>query len=151
MQLNASLYRYDYTDLQLVYFDQGSSQVANVGEATGQGLEVDMRWVPSARALGRDGRPLAAGYRDHGRDRHHRGRRLRGCDGKSLPSAPEVSGSAILSYKWPMASGHRFFTTEYIYRSEAFGGPDNFPDATADAWDEFGFSASVTGPTIRGT
>ena len=33
LQLNASLFRYDYKDLQLVYFDTGSSLVANVGDS----------------------------------------------------------------------------------------------------------------------
>ncbi len=138
MQLNASLYRYDYTDLQLVYFDQGSSQVANVGEATGQGLEVDLRWVPNSHWDATVGLSLLDTEITDATDIIAVGA-CEACDGKSLPSAPEVSGSAIVSYKWPMASGHGFFTTEYIYRSEAFGGPDNFPDATADAWDEFSF------------
>ena len=61
------------------------------------------------------------------------------CDGNSLPFAPEVSGSAILTYRTPIGSGEGFFTTEYVYRSEMFGGPDNLPDATVDSWDEFNF------------
>ena len=138
LQLNASLYSYDYTDLQLVYFDQGSSQVANVGEATGQGLEVDLRWVPNSHWNTTLALSLLDTEITDATDIIAVGA-CEACDGKSLPSAPEVSGSAIVSYKWPMASGHGFFTTEYIYRSEAFGGPDNFPDATADAWDEFSF------------
>jgi iron complex outermembrane receptor protein len=138
LQLNTSLYYYEYTDLQLVYFDQGSSQVANLGEAQGQGLEVDLRWVPNSHwdttvALSlldteiTDATDIIAAEA------------CEDCEGKSLPSAPEVSGSAIVSYKWPMASGQGFFTTEYMYRAKAYGGPDNFPDATADSWDEFAF------------
>jgi iron complex outermembrane receptor protein len=138
MQLNASLYRYDYTDLQLVYFDQGSSQVANVGEATGQGLEVDLRWVPNSHWDTTVALSLLDTEITDATDIIAVGA-CEACDGKSLPSAPEVSGSAIVSYKWPMATGHGFFTTEYIYRSKAYGGPDNFPAATADSWDEFGF------------
>jgi iron complex outermembrane recepter protein len=61
------------------------------------------------------------------------------CDGKSLPFAPEVSASTILTYRTPIATGEGFFTTEYIYRSEMFGGPDNIQDAAVDAWDEFNF------------
>ena len=61
------------------------------------------------------------------------------CDGNNLPFAPEVSASTILTYRMPIASGEGFFTTEYIYRSEMFGGPDNMPDATVESWDEFNF------------
>ncbi len=32
-----------------------------------------------------------------------------------------------------------FFTTEYVYRAEMFGGPDNLPDATVDSWQEVNF------------
>jgi iron complex outermembrane receptor protein len=138
MQLNASLYHYDYTDLQLVYFDQGSSQVANVGKAKGQGLEVDLRWVPSTHWDTTLGLSLLDTEITDATDIIAVGA-CEACDGKSLPSAPEVSGSAIVTYKWPMASGQAFFTTEYLYRSKAYGGPDNFPDAMADAWDEFAF------------
>jgi hypothetical protein len=48
LQLNTALFLYDYVDLQLVYFASGSSQVANVGEARGKGIEIDLRWVPNA-------------------------------------------------------------------------------------------------------
>ena len=150
MQLNASLYRYDYTDLQLVYFDQGSSQVANVGKARGQGTR-DGPALGAERALGRDRRPLAPRHRDHGRDRHHRVGACEDCDGKSLPFAPEVSGSAILSYKWPMASGEGFFTTEYIYRSEMFGGPGQLPGRDGGRLGRVQLPRSATGRTIRGT
>jgi iron complex outermembrane receptor protein len=44
-----------------------------------------------------------------------------------------------MSYEWPMASGEEFFTTEYVYRSKMYGGPDNIADATVDSWDEFAF------------
>jgi len=37
------------------------------------------------------------------------------------------------------ASGEMFFTTEYVYRSKMYGGPDNIPDATVDSWDQVAF------------
>jgi iron complex outermembrane receptor protein len=138
LQLNASLFHYEYTDLQLVYFDQGSSQVANVGEARGQGLEVDLRWVPNAHWDATVGLSLLDTEITDATDIIAIGA-CGDCDGKSLPFAPEVSGSTILTYRTPIASGEGFFTTEYIYRSEMFGGPDNIPDAAVDAWDEFNF------------
>ncbi len=138
LQLNASLFRYDYTDLQLVYFDTGSSLVANVGEARGQGLEVDLRWVPTEHWDATFGLSLLDTEITDATDIIDLGA-CEDCAGNNLPFAPEVSGSAIITYRTPMKSGEVFFTTEYVYRSEMFGGPDNFPDATVDGWDEFNF------------
>lgn len=138
MQLNASLFHYDYTDLQLVYFDQGSSQVANVGEARGQGLELDLRWVPDEHWDATVGLSLLDTEITDATDIIEVGA-CGDCEGNKLPFAPEVSASTILTYRTPIASGEGFFTTEYIYRSEMHGGPDNIPDATVDAWDEFNF------------
>jgi iron complex outermembrane receptor protein len=138
LQLNASLFRYDYTDLQLVYFDQGSSQVANVGEARGQGLELDLRWVPNDRWDAAVGLSLLDTEITDATDIIEVGA-CGDCDGNNLPFAPEVSASTILTYRMPIASGEGFFTTEYVYRSKMHGGPDNIPDATVDAWDEFNF------------
>ncbi len=138
LQINASLFRYDYTDLQLVYFDTGSSLVANVGEARGQGLEVDLRWVPGASFDATVGLSLLDTEITDADEIEAIGA-CGDCDGNNLPFAPEVSGSAILTYRNPTASGERFFTTEYVYRSEMFGGPDNIDDAAVNSWDEFNF------------
>ena len=134
-----TLYRYDYTDLQARLLRpgllaggerrRGDGPGTRGGPALGAELSTGTR-----RSASRCSTP-----RSRTRPTSSPSARCEDCDGKSLPSAPEVSGSAIVSYKWPMASGHGFFTTEYIYRSKAYGGPDNFPDATADAWDEFSF------------
>ncbi len=140
VQLNASLFLYDYVDLQLVYFDSGSSQVANVGEARGQGLEVDMRWVPSDRWDVTLGLSLLDTEITDADDIEALGA-CGDCDGNSLPFAPEASGSAILTYTGPTESGEWFFTTEYVYRSKMYGGPDNLPDAAVDAWGEANFRA----------
>jgi iron complex outermembrane receptor protein len=138
LQLNASLFLYDYTDLQLVYFDQGSSQVANVGEARGQGLEVDLRWVPDEHWDVTVGLSLLDTEITDATDIIDVGA-CSDCDGNSLPFAPEVSASTILTYRAPIASGEGFITTEYVYRSKMYGGPDNLPDATADSWNEVSF------------
>ncbi len=126
LQANVSLFRYDYTDLQLVYFDQGSSQVANVGEARGQGLELDLRWVPNEHWDVTVGLSLLDTEITDATDIIEVGA-CGDCDGNSLPFAPEVSASTILTYRTPIASGEGFFTTEYVYRSKMYGGPDNLP------------------------
>jgi iron complex outermembrane receptor protein len=138
MQLNASLFHYTYTDLQLVYFDTGSSLVANVGEAEGRGLEVDLRFVPNRNWDFYFGLSLLDTEITDSAEMEILGA-CGDCSGNRLPFAPEVSTSAIITYKRPTASGEAFFTTEHIYRSEMFGGPDNIQDAAVDSWDEFSF------------
>ncbi len=101
---NVSLFLYDYTDLQLVYFDQGSSQVANVGEARGQGLELDLRWVPNAHWDATVGLSFLDTEITDATDIIEVGA-CGDCDGNSLPFAPEVSASTILTYRTPIASG----------------------------------------------
>ncbi len=138
LQLNASLFYYKYTDLQLVYFESGSSQVANVGEAEGKGLEVDMRFVPTQNWDVMLGLSLLDTEITDADDIEVLGA-CGECSGNNLPFAPEVSASAIVTYERPIASGEMFFTTEYVYRSKMYGGPDNIPDAAVDSWDEFAF------------
>jgi iron complex outermembrane receptor protein len=146
LQANVALFLYDYTDLQLVYFDQGSSQVANVGEARGTGLELDLRWVPNANWDAMVGLSLLDTEITDADDIVAVGA-CGDCDGNSLPFAPEVSASAVLTYRRPVASGEGFFTTEAVYRSKMYGGPDNIPDATVDSWNEFNFRLGYRSPS----
>ncbi len=138
LQLNASLFFYRYTDLQMVYFDTGSSLVANVGKAEGQGAEVDLRFVPTPHWDVYLGLSLLDTEITDAADIIALGA-CGDCDGNSLPFAPELSASAIVTYERPTASGEVFFTTEYVYRSKMYGGPDNIPDATVGSWDEVAF------------
>ena len=138
LQFNASLFYYTYTDLQLVYFESGSSQVANVGEAEGKGVEVDLRFVPTPHWDIMLGLSLLDTEITDATDIIFLGA-CSDCDGNNLPFAPEVSASAIVTYERPAASGEVFFTTEYVYRSKMYGGPDNIPDATVGSWDEVAF------------
>lgn len=138
LQLNASLFYYTYTDLQMVYFDTGSSLVANVGEAEGKGVEVDLRFVPTPHWNVYLGLSLLDTEITDATDIIALGA-CGDCDGNNLPFAPEFSVSSIVTYERPTASGEVFFTTEYVYRSKMYGGPDNIPDATVGSWDEMAF------------
>ncbi len=138
LQLNAALFLYNYTDLQLVYFDTGSSLVANVGEARGQGLEADLRWVPNANWNLFMGLSLLDTEITDATEIEALGA-CGACAGNNLPFAPEISTFAILTYRHPLPSGEMFVTTEHVYRSEMFGGPDNIQDAAVDSWNEFNF------------
>jgi iron complex outermembrane receptor protein len=144
LQLNASLFHYNYKDLQLVYFDTGSSLVANVGEAEGQGLEADLRWVPGPQWDVFFGLSLLDTEITDAEEIEAIGA-CGECAGKNLPFAPEVSTSAIVTYQRPLGSGELFFTTEHVYRDKMYGGPDNIPDAAVESWQEFAFRLGYRG------
>ncbi len=138
LQLNASLFYYTYKDLQMVYFDTGSSLVANVGKAEGKGLEADLRWVPNRHWDFFLGLSVLDTEITDATDIEAIGA-CGACAGNDLPFAPRLSTSAILTYRQPAFSGEMFFTTENIYRDKMYGGPDNIPDAAVDSWTEFNF------------
>ncbi len=138
LQLNTSLFYYTYSDLQLVYFDTGSSLVANVGKAEGQGLEADLQWVPNANWDVNLGLSLLDTRITDAADIEALGA-CSDCKGNDLAFAPRVSTSAIVTYKRPLATGEIFFTTEHVYRDKMFGGPDNIEDAAVDSWNEVNF------------
>jgi len=140
MNLNVALFTYDYDDLQLVYFDQGSSQVANMGEASGSGLEVDMRYLPAenwdiyaswaylSTEITDDSEMVDLGA-------------CGGCAGNSLPFSPEISASAVVTYEHPISGGNLFLTGEVIYQDDMYGGPDNIESAKVEAWTEMALRA----------
>jgi len=138
LHLNVALFSYTYKDLQLVYFDNGSSLVANVGKAEGQGVEADMRWVPNQSWDVYMGVSLLDTEITDAADIEALGA-CGECAGKNLPFAPEVSASALVNYYRPMKNGDLVFTTEFVYQDEMFGGPDNIRDAAVDSWSEFNF------------
>ena len=109
MQLNASLYRYDYTDLQLVEFRPGllagRKRRRGDGPGTRGGPAVAVRrHTGTQRSASRSSTPRSRTRPTSSPSARARLRR------QACRSAPEVSGSAIVSYKWPMASGQGFFT-----------------------------------------
>jgi len=126
VQTNLSFYTYKYTDLQLVYFANGSSQVDNVAEASGMGMELDTRWYPSESfdvywGLGWSDSEIDKvdqSFLDEG-----------GCDncaGNRLWFQPELTSSLIATYHLPLSgSREMYFTLEHQYEDEKFSGPDN--------------------------
>ncbi len=137
MNLNIALFAYDYTDLQLVYFDQGSSQVANMGEAEGRGIEADLRYLPAENwDIYASWAYLDTEITDDTKMVDLGG--CGGCAGNALPFSPEITASAVVTYEHPMAGGNLFFTGEIVYQDEMYGGADNFESTKVDAWTEMG-------------
>lgn len=134
LQSNISLYHYDYTDLQLVYFASGSSQVDNVAEAVGMGIEIDTRWYPTETfslywGVGISDSEIKSVDQDFLDDGG-----CSDCAGNKLWFDPGFTSAAIATYYYPLDGGREMtFTVEHQYEGEKFAGPDNWELAkTAD-------------------
>lgn len=140
MQLNTAYYYYTYEDLQLIFFDEGSQIVRNLGEAENQGVEIDMHWLPTdnldifAALSWMDSEitdakdTIAAGACED-------------CDGQELPFAPQWSGALHTTYTFPMDSGDLFVKAEVAFQDTMYSDLDNIDAIAVDSWDEWNFRA----------
>jgi iron complex outermembrane receptor protein len=102
MQLNASAFFYDYTDMQFYggLFDSPVGVlfgITNVGDAEVKGAEADLWWRPVERLDVRAGlglldteitKSIVAGV----------------ATGSELPNSPELTFNTMIRYHWPMTS-----------------------------------------------
>jgi iron complex outermembrane receptor protein len=140
LQANITVYDYQYDDLQLTFFANGQQLTDNVAEASGRGVELDARFRPDANWEF----VLAAAFMDTEIDKVDQGfLDAGGCDacaGNELPFAPEWNVTAVVTYSHPLASGADLFATvQYHYQDDMYGGPDNLPAATVEAWNTTAF------------
>ncbi len=130
LHLNTAFFTYDYEDLQLVIFESGSQQVKNLGEAENRGVEVDAHWTPGENWDVR----AAVSWQDSEITKEIEAGD--GSKGNDLPMAPDFSGSLISTYTQPLTGGNLFYTLQYVYQDEMFGGTGNFEQAKVDSWDQ---------------
>ncbi len=131
-------FRYTYEDLQLLYFDSGSSLVANLGEAENQGVEVDARWL-----IGDHFEAFMAGSWMDSEITDAKDMIAKGvcsnCDGKNMPFAPEWSAALHLTWTYPMFCGDVFAKSEVSYQDTMYSDLDNIPNIAVDSWQEWNF------------
>jgi iron complex outermembrane receptor protein len=140
LQANLSVFNYQYDDLQLLYFDGASQLTDNVAEASGTGVELELRWMPAdgwdiiftGAWLDTEIDKVDQGFLDAG-----------GCDacaGNELPFAPRWSTSALVTYRFPVADvAEIFITGEHSYQDKMFSGADNVALAATPSWSIFNF------------
>jgi iron complex outermembrane receptor protein len=143
-QLDVTAFVYDYTDLQVNYFDQGS-RVGNAGSVDGQGLEATLQWainenfdlVASAGYLDTEatglqflcgGAPDEDGFLDGDAD---------ACEGSKLFWAPDLAGSVVLKGTFPTANGAIVGNVEMFFESERGRGYEDIVDTEIDAYQEW--------------
>jgi iron complex outermembrane receptor protein len=144
VQLDLTAFMYDYTDLQVNYFDQGS-KVDNLGQVDGQGIEGSLQWAISENWDLR----LAAGWLDTeafgvqricGLDDGDDGvvdGEINGCEGNKLNWAPDFMGSAVLKGTFPVANGEIVGNVETFWESERGGSYEALPWGPLPSYQEW--------------
>ncbi len=130
LQLNAAYFQYTYTDLQLIVFESGSQLVKNLGEAENQGIEIDAHWTPG------DNWDLRGAVSFQDSEITKEIEAGDGSIGNKLPMAPDFSGSLIATYTQPVSTGSIFYTAQYVYQDDAYGGTGNNELAKVSAWEQ---------------
>jgi len=125
LQLNAALFYYDYEDLQVTTQVGLALQTTNASEASGQGVEVEMRWLPLPQFA------LSAGvaYLDAEYDEFLQGELdpftflpvTTDRSGNTLTRAPECQYNLGAAYDINLGDlGQITISADYVFQSEVF-------------------------------
>ena len=128
---NVSAFYYDYTDLQVSTFAEGTVRVRNAAEATVLGLELDVSavlsdqftWDTSAMLLNAEYDKFVTRY----------GTQVLDVAGNAMVNAPEVSLTSTLSYSADIGPGTFSAMAQIAYRSEVFHSQFNETEVGQDS------------------
>ena len=128
---NATAFYYDYTDLQVSTFAEGTVRIRNAAEATVVGLELDVStvlsdqftWDTSAMLLNAEYDKFVTRY----------GTQVLDVEGNKLINAPEVSLTSTLSYSTDVGPGTFTALAQIAYRSEVFHSQFNEAEVGQDS------------------
>ncbi|MDJ0698941.1 MAG: TonB-dependent receptor [Woeseiaceae bacterium] len=144
LSVDVTAFIYDYTDLQVNFFDNGE-KVGNAGQVDGTGIEGSMQWAINdyldlnitagwldTEGVGLqdvcDGAPDSDGILDGDED---------ACEGAPLHWAPEVQGSFVLNGDFPMGNGSVITSIEMFWEGERGGGFEQIPESVVDSFQEW--------------
>lgn len=121
MQLNAALFSYDYTDMQVFGTDeQGRFRVSNAGDADVQGFELDVWYRPI------EGLDIKASFGYNDTEFVEYRSATADYEGNRLPSASKESFSALVRYEFPISDGLRLAPMiDATYKGKAYYTPAN--------------------------
>ncbi|MCY4478202.1 MAG: TonB-dependent receptor [Gammaproteobacteria bacterium] len=118
---NAAAFYYDYTDLQVSTFTEGTVSVTNAAEATVVGLEVDVSAALSDQFTWTASAMLLQAEYDEFITRYGGGNGLvLDVAGNSLVNAPEVSLTSSLNYSAAIGPGEFSAIAQVAYRSAVY-------------------------------
>jgi iron complex outermembrane receptor protein len=117
IEINASIYQYEFDDYQVNFFDAGTSaiKVVNAGDAEGKGFEADIHVLPTANLDIYFGFSILDTELTKLTDQ-------RICDtdcvGNTLPGTVETSYALVATYTVPLEDSEIRFTFENFYQDD---------------------------------
>jgi iron complex outermembrane receptor protein len=121
VQLNAALYSYAFDGMQSGYYVDGRYTVANVGDAEGTGLELDMRFLPSDSLDIYMGLAWADSELTKPNSTLSEDFCEADCTGAMLPGTVEFSAAMVATYSIPVKDGDINVTWEIFHQDESPG------------------------------
>ena len=118
MQVNASVYSYEFDGMQSGYYIGSRYSVANIGDAEGSGVELDIRVLPTDNLdiyLGLAWADTELTNPDAGFCEPA------DCQGAQIPGTVDFSGALVATYTVPMDNGDLAITLETFHQDEAPG------------------------------
>ncbi|MBT4522170.1 MAG: TonB-dependent receptor [Halieaceae bacterium] len=130
LRINAAIFHMEYKDKQESTFVAAAGfQTGNAGEATSEGFEVDVEWIPADRwtVFG------AVGYADAEYDEYVVDE-FQDNSGNTLTRAPQWNASIGVHTDWDFTSSLRGnFRVDYSYQDEFFTQSNNNPFFVGDS------------------
>lgn len=130
LRYDIAAYYYDYTDLQLSFFENGAgTRVANIGQVDGYGLEA------TVQATLNQYMDLYVGVTWQDSEVEGAEQVCDNCDGNRLIGQPEFILAGAVNFHYPITSTGEFTSTiDWRAQTDQFGGLENSPFAVAEGY-----------------
>lgn len=121
LQLNATLFYYDYTDMQVFTLVNATQKLSNAGKAAVKGVELEAQIQPTDNLYVRLGLGVVdAEYKDY----------INGAgddlEGNMLPRSPETTFNGLLQYRLPLQlEGQASLQLDFDYKDRIYFSPEN--------------------------
>jgi len=137
LQVNASLYLYDYTDMQLFadVVETGAFTIFNAGEAEVSGGEVEINWFPTDNLELRGG----VGYTDSKISAHFGSLDF---DDVQAANTPELTYNMMARYFWEVnGNTNAYVQADYVHQDDVFFSLGNQKAISQNGYGLVGFRA----------
>ncbi len=151
MQLNTSLFYYDYSDMQVGKVQELSATIQNAAESTIYGAEVEMLALLSQQLqLSAGISLLQTEYDDFETQDPAPPGDIVNLEGNELPRAPAFTAALAATYTRPLAGGGTLeLWGNWQYTGEQFFTPFNRPSVSQDAYDVINAKITYRSPSQR--
>jgi len=136
LQVNAALYLYEYTDMQLFAdLPDGRYTIFNAGEADVSGGEVEINWLPTDNLELRGG----IGYTDSDISAEVG---LLSFSGAQAANTPELTYNLMTRYFWEVnGNTNAFVQADYVHQDDVYFSLDNLQAISQEGYGLLGFRA----------